>query len=197
MYGYLLGYPFTGTIVSESASLASMDSLDFLIFILLSIALDPAFGENVSLLCQNVVLISLCWHYSNKTATPVTMQEKVMVIVGFLLYNLAVLNYLPEEQWSLLMSSTWPVMMYARCSQIWGTFQAKSTGNLSIVTTSMNLVGACIRILTTLQETGGDFYVLGGYLLSGSLSFVMFGQYWWYLQNTLKASKEETKKKEA
>jgi mannose-P-dolichol utilization defect protein 1 len=162
-----------------------------------TIPVSSAFGENVSLLCQNVVLISLCWSYSNKTSAPVEMQEKVSVIVGFLLYNMAVLQYLPEPHWSLLMSSTWPVMMYARCSQIWGTFQAKSTGNLSIATTSMNLVGACIRILTTLQETGGDFYVLGGYLLSGSLSFIMFGQYWLYLKNTLKTSQEEKAKKAA
>ncbi|KAL3902417.1 MAG: hypothetical protein SGILL_010830, partial [Bacillariaceae sp.] len=143
----------------------------------------------------NVVLVALSWTYSNKTATPVTMQEKVMVIVGFVAYIAAVLQYLPEEYWSFLMSSTWPIMVYARCSQIWGTFKAKSTGNLSIVTTSMNLFGAAIRILTTMQETGGDFFVLGGYLLSGSLSSIMFGQYWWYLKNTLKTSKEAGKKK--
>jgi mannose-P-dolichol utilization defect protein 1 len=87
------------------------------------------------------------------------------------------------------MSATWPVMLYARGSQVLETFQVKHTGNLSIVTTIMNLVGALIRVGTTLKETG-DTVVLSGYLLSLLLSVVMFVQNWMYYEKTLQVAQE-------
>ncbi|KAG7351072.1 PQ loop repeat domain containing protein [Nitzschia inconspicua] len=169
LYGYLLQYPFS------------------------------SYGENVSLLCQNIVLIGMAWGFSKKTPTPISIQEQLLVVMGFVVYILAVLSYIPESYRYMLMSSTWPVMLYARGTQVWETFRVQHTGNLSIVTTSMNLVGSLIRILTTIQETG-DLVVLGGYLLSGGLSFIMFVQYWIYLENSEKIAnemKQEAKKKEA
>uniref|UniRef100_A0A7S4EL19 Solute carrier family 66 member 3 n=2 Tax=Pseudo-nitzschia australis TaxID=44445 RepID=A0A7S4EL19_9STRA len=166
MYGFLSGFPFT------------------------------AYGETVSLLVQNAVLIVLAWNFLSKTSTPVDSKEKMLVTVGFVLYFGGVLNFVSEDYWYLLMSTTWPVMLYARGSQVYETFSAKQTGNLSIVTTSMNVAGSLIRILTTIKETG-DMVVLSGYLLSGSLSLIMFIQYWMYLENTTEMTKktDEAKKK--
>jgi mannose-P-dolichol utilization defect protein 1 len=155
-YGFLEGHPFT------------------------------AYGENISLLIQNAVLVLMAWQFST---SPVKIQEKGMVVAGFACYIILVLNFLPESSRYLLMSATWPVMLYARGSQVLETSGVKHTGNLSIVTTSMNLVGALIRIGTTLKETG-DTVVLSGYLLSLALSLAMFVQYWMYLENTQKVAKE-------
>ena len=93
------------------------------------------------------------------------------------------------------MSSTWPILLYARGSQVFETFREKHTGNLSIVTTSMALFGGTIRILTTLQETG-DMVVIAGYLLSVSLSLLMFIQYWMYLAKTKEILEQASLKKE-
>jgi mannose-P-dolichol utilization defect protein 1 len=164
LYGYLEGHPFT------------------------------AYGENASLLVQNMILVAMTWNFMNKTTIPITFQEQVLVIIGFLIYLLSVLNFLPDHYRYLLMSTTWPVMLYARGSQVYETFSVKHTGNLSIVTTSMNLVGSLIRILTTLKETG-DMVVLSGYLLSGSLSFIMFVQYWLYLSRTTEVANEMERSK--
>mmetsp|Transcript_26418 Transcript_26418/g.62901 ORF Transcript_26418/g.62901 Transcript_26418/m.62901 type:complete len:293 (+) Transcript_26418:207-1085(+) len=161
MYGYLYDYPFT------------------------------SYGENVSLLIQNMVLVVMAWQLSKD----VSVQEKFASILGFGMYVVGVLKFLPNEYFYLLMSATWPVMLYARGSQVYETFYVKHTGNLSIVTTSMNLVGSLIRIGTTVQETG-DVIVLAGYLLSGGLSFIMFAQYWWYLPNTVKVLREENKERQ-
>ena len=147
----------------------------------------------MSLLIQNIVLILMAWQFSS---TPVKVQEKILVLVGYGAYVLLVLQFLPEDMRYLLMSSTWPVMLYARGTQVLETFQAKSTGQLSIVTTSMNLVGSLIRIGTTLKETG-DMVVLSGYLLSGGLSLLMFVQYFLYLDNTKKSMKTSSEKKQA
>ncbi|OEU15698.1 hypothetical protein FRACYDRAFT_143087, partial [Fragilariopsis cylindrus CCMP1102] len=132
MYSHLLGHPFT------------------------------AYGENVSLLIQNTALIVMTWNFLSKTDSPVQLKEKFMIIIGFVLYCIGSLNFLPNEYRHLLMSTTWPVMLFSRGSQIYETYTVKHTGNLSIVTTSMSLVGAAIRILTTLKETG-DMVVLSGY----------------------------------
>ena len=141
-----------------------------------------SFGENLSLLIQNVILVFLSWQYSTK---PVNVQEKALVFLGYGAYVFVVVQVLPEDLRYLLMSSTWPVMLYARGSQVFETYQVKHTGQLSIVTTSMNLVGALIRIGTTMTETG-DSVVLAGYLLSCVLSLIMFVQYFIYLNNTKK-----------
>jgi mannose-P-dolichol utilization defect 1 len=159
MYGFLEGHPFT------------------------------AYGENASLLVQNVVLVAMMWTYLGRTTSPVKVQEQVLVVLGFAIYFISVLSFLPRDYRYLLMSATWPVMLYARGSQVMETFSVKHTGNLSIVTTTMNLVGSLIRILTTIKETG-DMVVLSGYLLSGSLSFIMFVQYWLYLERTQELAKD-------
>lgn len=118
-----------------------------------------------------------------------------MILIGFVLYCIGSLNFLPDEYRHLLMSTTWPVMLFSRGSQIYETYTVKHTGNLSIVTTSMSLVGAAIRILTTLKETG-DMVVLSGYILSGSLSLIMFIQYWMYLERTNELENKKTTMKE-
>jgi mannose-P-dolichol utilization defect protein 1 len=145
-----------------------------------------AYGENASLFLQNVVLVAMAWQLSS---SPIKTQEKGMVIAGFAIYFLLLINFLPEDMRYMLMSATWPVMLYARGSQVLETFQVKHTGNLSIVTTGMNLVGALIRVGTTLKETG-DTVVLSGYILSLLLSFVMFVQYWMYYEKTSQVAQE-------
>ena len=168
LYGFLSGHPFT------------------------------AYGENFSLLCQNVALVILSWQYAS-TPPGVKNQEKVFVIVGLMVFVFCVLNFLPESQHFMLMSSTWPVMLYARGSQVLETYNVQHTGNLSIATTTLNLVGGLIRVMTTLKETG-DMVVISGYLLSVSLSFAMFLQYWMYLENTkemaAKEKSQDTKKQD-
>jgi mannose-P-dolichol utilization defect 1 len=131
----------------------------------------------------------MAWGFSAKTSKPTSLQERLLVIGGLIVYFVAIVRFLPVQYRYLLMSATWPVMLYARGTQVLETFRVQHTGNLSIVTTSMNLFGSLIRIVTTLQETG-DLVVLGGYLLSGGLSLIMFVQYWWYWENTIKVSEE-------
>ena len=137
----------------------------------------------------------MTWNFLSKTDSPVQLKEKFMILIGFVLYCIGSLNFLPDEYRHLLMSTTWPVMLFSRGSQIYETYTVKHTGNLSIVTTSMSLVGAAIRILTTLKETG-DMVVLSGYILSGSLSLIMFIQYWMYLERTNELANKKTTMKE-
>mmetsp|Transcript_8698 Transcript_8698/g.18189 ORF Transcript_8698/g.18189 Transcript_8698/m.18189 type:complete len:258 (-) Transcript_8698:494-1267(-) len=148
-----------------------------------------AYGENVMLLIQNVILIILAWDFSSKTGAPVHLQEKITIGLSFGLYSVGALKLLPEGYLYLLMSMVWPIMLYARGSQVYATYCDKHTGNLSIVTTSMSLIGSAIRILTSLQETG-DMVSVFCFLFTFLLSLMMFIQYWYYLENTNRLVKE-------
>lgn len=136
-----------------------------------------AYGENAALVLQSFVILLLIWKF-----TPViSLQEKCLVVVVAFLYVTGVSWYLPPWHHSLLIASQWPIMVYARGSQLYATYQVKHTGAQSIITTSMNLTGSLIRILTTLKEVGWDWPVLTGFgigVLLNALSLIQFRVYW-------------------
>jgi hypothetical protein len=101
-------------------------------------------------------------------------------------YLVTLTMFLPESQYYLLMTSIMPILLYSRGSQILQTYQCKHTGAQSIITTTMNLLGGLIRILTTIKEVGWDLNVLGMFGLSLGLNIVCFLQFFYYKENTEK-----------
>jgi mannose-P-dolichol utilization defect protein 1 len=149
-----------------------------------------AYGENGALLVQNIIIILMAWQFTAN----VSLQEKFLAGVAAVIYFFFVFVVLPDDFRYMLMASIWPVLLLSRGSQIVQTYQQKSTGNLSIVTTGLNLCGSLARIGTTMKETG-DTTVLFSFIISLSLNFVMFCQYWMYLKNTQKLAAEQKKEK--
>ena len=99
-----------------------------------------AFGENVAILVQTLAIIILIWKFENKPS--VGFMERAMVILFGVLYTLTVLVVLPNAYNYLLVSSTMPMYITSRGSQIYHTaFVAKHTGAQSLITLSMNLLG--------------------------------------------------------
>ena len=47
------------------------------------------------------------------------------------------------------------IVMGSRLPQIYKNWKAKSTGHLSLVTCTINVVGCIVRLFTTLQANGG------------------------------------------
>jgi hypothetical protein len=154
-----------------------------------------AYGENGALLFQSMAIIFMMWHF---TETPkVSMQERVLA-GGFAgVYVVAVTTMLTKDLHYLLMAAIWPVLLYARGSQIMETWQIQHTGANSILTTTLNLVGGMLRILTTIKEVGWDMAVLSGFILSASMNAVVFLQYFYYRSNTEKFMKELKEKKQS
>ena len=100
-----------------------------------------AFGENVALLLQSLAIVLLIWKFENKPNS-VGFMERAMAILFGVLYTLAIFLVLPNELNYLLISSTWPMYVSSRGSQIYHTaFVAKHTGAQSLITLSMNLLG--------------------------------------------------------
>ena len=63
--------------------------------------------------------------------------------------------------------------------QVTANFRNSSTGQLSAITQFLLFVGALIRVLTTISETG-DMMVLTSYLISGVLNGVILAQIFYY-----------------
>ena len=150
-----------------------------------------AYGENGALLCQNAILIGMSWKFST---VAISSLEKLSIVVVASIYLFVTTTLLPESLRYLLPASVGPILLYARGSQVVETFSVKHTGNLSVVTTSMNLAGGLARVGTTLKETG-DMTVLAVFLLSVGLNLIMFIQYWVYRSNTTKLAEEMKSKK--
>ena len=154
-----------------------------------------AYGENAALLLQALVIVVLCWKYSNTTMISIT--ERGSVVAAATVYLATVPFVLPESLYYLLMTSIMPILIVSRGSQILETYRCQHTGAQSIVTTSMNLLGGVIRIGTTIQEVGWDWAVLGTFGLSLVLNCICFGQHFYYQTNTKKflADLQQQKKK--
>ncbi|GAX29204.1 mannose-P-dolichol utilization defect 1 [Fistulifera solaris] len=148
-----------------------------------------AYGENVALVLQSFVILLLVWKF-----TPViSLSEKFLVAVAGLAYVAGVSWFLPPWQHYLLIASQWPIMMYARGSQLYATYQVKHTGAQSIITTLMNLAGSLIRIMTTLKEVGWDLPVLTGFgiaVVLNGLTLLQFMMYWENTRQFVKRSSE-------
>lgn len=140
-----------------------------------------AFGENAALFVQSVIVTILMWHFSSP---PASTEERTAAIVAGVSYVFLVYFVLPIELRYLLMTSVMPILLYSRGSQILATFRCQHTGAQSIATTTMNVMGGMVRILTTIKEVGWDMAVLGTIFLSCILNLTMLAQYFYYRKNT-------------
>jgi mannose-P-dolichol utilization defect 1 len=158
-----------------------------------------AFGENIALFVQNLIIIYLCWKYSTAVTAGVSARERWGVLILSVIYVVFVFLFLPPEFYYLLQTVNLPILLYSRGTQIYETASVQHTGAQSIITTSMNALGGCIRIVTTIQEVGYDFLLLTGYTLSVLLNVIMLIQFPLYAANTAKFKEElmsEKKKKD-
>lgn len=140
-----------------------------------------SYGESGALLVQTLVIIALIWQYSKPS---ISFTEPILTGVVVLIYLYVTQNMLPPEYHYLLMTINYPASAYARGSQIFATYQVKHTGANSIITTTLNVVGSLIRILTTIQEVGFDIPVLASYALGVVLNGICFIQHFVYWENT-------------
>ena len=142
-----------------------------------------AYGENLVVALQAVIMATLIWKYREPA---VTMPQRLLATGVFATYCFVVFQVLTPEQYPLLVTSNLPVLVYSRGSQVLETFSLKHTGANSLITTAMNLLGSAIRIVTTIQEIGWDMALLRGYMLSASLNIVLVLQFFLYQDNTTK-----------
>lgn len=163
------------------------------------------YGENVTLIAQNLVIVLLMWRFSK--CSLVEIGTAILVFVGFWLMALnlpadcglfeaclaaaksggaglaeACTGVKPCQ--TMLISSTVPIMLSSRVPQILTNFKLGHTGVLSPITLSMNLLGSAIRIFTTIQDVGFDFGMLSSFACSVAVNFCLVMQCIMYSKKT-------------
>lgn len=154
-----------------------------------------AFGENVSLSIQAIIIALLVWKY--KEDPTITTQQKVMAAAFYIFYVIFVTMFLPEDMYYMLMATVLPMSLLSRGSQVLEAFRLKHMGSNSVLTHMMNFLGSSIRILTTIKEIGWDWAVLSGYILSVLINGIIIFQFILYGDNTAAFLQEQEKKKTA
>lgn len=157
-----------------------------------------AYGEYIALVIQSAVISFMTWKFWAKDE--VSKAEKISAVGFGIVYIIFATQLLPPSKQYLLTSSSLPILLYARGSQILATHGQKHTGALSIISTSLSLGGAATRVLTTLKEVGWDIPLLLPFFLGILLNSIVALQYIMYYDNTqkflerLKAEKDQKKK---
>ncbi len=141
-----------------------------------------SYGENIIVTIQAIGVCMLMWRF--KDDPPISMQQKIVAVLVFVLYIVYTLCFLQPEYYYLLMALNWPVLIYSRGSQMLKFYSVKHTGTQSVITNGMNLLGSCIRILTTIKEVGFDMTMLCGYFVSVFLNSILVTQFFMYNENT-------------
>lgn len=86
------------------------------------------------------------------------------------------------------------LFLCARVPQILKNFRARSTGELSLITCSMNLGGCLARIFTSLQQGAGGAMVRS-FILALTLNTIMVGQILMYRPKRASAQAKDKKTK--
>lgn len=178
-----------------------------------------SYGENVTLILQNVLIILLMWRFTG--TSPVHVIIAVAAFVGFWFFALnlptrcgtfeaclgAVRGGTADVATAcggvklcqtMLISSTVPVMLSSRLPQIWQNFKLGHTGVLSPVTLTANLLGSALRIFTTIQEVGFDLGMLSSFACSVAVNFMLVMQCVLYRKKTKEVmAAQENKAKQA
>ena len=154
-----------------------------------------AYGENLALTIQSLLIVVLLWKFSSANAS--VWLEATIVSACILSYWLVCMYVLPAEYYSWLMGINTPILIYARGSQVLQNFRDRHTGTQALVTLMMNLAGGLIRIGTTIAEVGWDIPTLSGFGTGVVLGIILLVQYFAYQANTQKvlAEAQEMKKK--
>jgi len=139
------------------------------------------YGENIALLIQSLAICLLTWHFASHRTS---LSEMVGLTASYVSYVTCILLFLPKRYYPWLVTMVTPLVLFSRGSQVWENFKHRHTGTNSIVTTTLNLMGNLVRIMTTISEVGWDFPVLVAYFAGTSVTFLLLLQFIIYRKNT-------------
>ena len=129
-------------------------------------------GEALPLLLQNLVLVHMILHFRSHVGA-VGAATGWAVVAGLLYAGFAgmiPMALIAGVQRFLILN-----VVLGKAPQIWLNFTSKSTGQLSLVTSALFMVGAMARVFTTLTETS-DMVTLVNFALSATLNAVIVAQ---------------------
>ena len=148
-----------------------------------------AYGEAAFLLAQDLLLLGMVYSY-NKTST-LRVGLQLSAYLAFVTCLLRGILTLQAINW--LYDFHILVFIFARLPQIYKNWSAGSTGELSVISCGMLLVGNAVRIFTS--RTEGSPAMLVGAVIGGALNLTILLQIFYYW-NAPKATAAKAKKRD-
>ncbi|XP_065827572.1 mannose-P-dolichol utilization defect 1 protein homolog [Oscarella lobularis] len=132
-------------------------------------------GESFFISIQCAILVAMFLYYTRRPFLSGGFLLAYVMISYVLSFGLVPIGVLTSLQ-----ITTIPIMMASKVFQIWKNFTNGSTGQLSAITTFLNLFGTLARIFTTLQDVG-DYLILLSFVVSTFLNALLVFQllYYW------------------
>ncbi|KAJ8609176.1 hypothetical protein CTAYLR_008420 [Chrysophaeum taylorii] len=136
------------------------------------------FGEQASVLVQNLVILSFVWRFAEATT-----RARMCGAVAAALAACMAISFIPRHLVLVLPAFATVASLASRVPQIVANATQRHTGQLAVSTCGLNVAGALARVLTTLGGSR-DLVMLASYALSFLLNGTIFIQILWYRKNT-------------
>ena len=127
---------------------------------------------NQALLIQNIALLLLIYRYQARSSTRTALLFAFLAVWGGAFSSGSLSPPLVSSLYDLQNG----ILLASRLPQIYQSFRARSTGQLSIITYALNTAGAAARIFTTSQEKNAGAAMLRGAVISTLLNAIMVAQ---------------------
>jgi len=138
-------------------------------------------GEALFIFIQNLILAVFIGKYT--AGISLTLLMIVLACPAFLAVSLT--EFIPKEITVLIFSLQFVNTIIGRAPQIYANFQAKSTGQLSFITTFLQAAGGLARLFTILQEVPDDLVILTA-TVPCVLSWIIIFQFFLYWTDSKK-----------
>ncbi|KHJ98888.1 PQ loop repeat protein [Oesophagostomum dentatum] len=85
-------------------------------------------------------------------------------------------NYVPAEFLTLIQALGIPITVASKTIQAWQNYKDQSTGQLSLVSVSLQFAGTVARVFTSVQDTG-DNLLIASFAIAAVLNGILFAQF--------------------
>uniref|UniRef100_A0A7S3PFS9 Mannose-P-dolichol utilization defect 1 protein homolog n=1 Tax=Aplanochytrium stocchinoi TaxID=215587 RepID=A0A7S3PFS9_9STRA len=147
-------------------------------------------GELLSVLVQNYVLVFCIWYYSKYSVVTCTQ-----LAASYVCFAYGVIFHLPQDIYFTLPFVAMAIGWSGTIPQIFANYRNQHTGPLSIITQGLIVSGSFARVFTTTQEVN-DRVILFSVCCSSFLQSIILIQIVTLREKTAKFVTHETKKTE-
>ncbi|KAJ1362563.1 hypothetical protein KIN20_022164 [Parelaphostrongylus tenuis] len=152
------------------------------------------YGDSFFIAIQLMIIVMQILYYSDSSAYAFAFFRFLDFLLFFLIHILVAMNsadfswaslfavignYIPTGILTMLQASAIPIIVISKSIQVFRNYKDRSTGQLSLVSASMQLAGTIARVFTSVQETGDGLLIIS-YVLSALLNAVLFVQFFLY-----------------
>lgn len=142
------------------------------------------YGETVFIAIQNVMILSLIFHYAKKDVYALGAIG-IALATSYALFEPKLVSY---HDLQLLQGLSIPLSLTSKLPQIYTNYRNSSTGQLSAFTVFNYLAGTLARVFTTVTEVN-DPMIFWGFIAAAVLNGVLAGQMIYYWKVSPKAKR--------